>query len=92
GALIEWALFLGRLQSLPSDIITAGPASVIWPLEKSGSFSVRSLRRLLSKERFVGFQDFPREVIWSKAVPTKVQGFCWMVWHEKIASIDNLQK
>ncbi|CAN1252348.1 Putative ribonuclease H protein At1g65750 [Linum perenne] len=92
GALNEWELLLERLHSLPADTITAGPASVIWPLEKSGSFSVSSLRRHLSNERFVGIQDFPLEVIWSKVVPTKIQGFCWMVWHGKIASIDNLQK
>ncbi|CAN1781841.1 Putative ribonuclease H protein At1g65750 [Linum perenne] len=80
------------LENLPPDCITAGPAFVSWPLERSGSFSVRSLRQMMVKERFVGVQTFPSTVVWSKVVPTKVQGFTWMVWHKKIASLDNLQK
>ncbi|CAN1356356.1 Putative ribonuclease H protein At1g65750 [Linum perenne] len=92
GALAEWNLLLERLEGLPPDFLTAGPAWVVWPLEGSGVFSVRSLRRTLLEERFEGCHDFPHQIVWAKSVPPKVQGFCWMVWHKKIASIDNLQR
>ncbi|CAN1338924.1 Putative ribonuclease H protein At1g65750 [Linum perenne] len=80
------------LENLPPSSLTAGPAAVVWPLDQSSSFSVRSLRNSLTSERCVNFFDFPKEVIWSNPVPPKIQGFCWMVWHKKITSVDNLQR
>ncbi|CAN1297919.1 hypothetical protein LINPERPRIM_LOCUS23652 [Linum perenne] len=44
GALEEWNRLMSRLDELPEDLITAGPVIPFWPLEASGSFSVRSLR------------------------------------------------
>ncbi|CAN1821012.1 Putative ribonuclease H protein At1g65750, partial [Linum perenne] len=92
GALEEWNQLMSRLDELPEDLITAGPAIPFWPLEASGRFSVRSLRGTLVAERFPGLASFPQEVIWKKGVPTKIQAFCWMVRHSKIASLDNLQR
>ncbi|CAN1331689.1 Putative ribonuclease H protein At1g65750 [Linum perenne] len=83
---------IAMLESLPDEYVSAGPASVVWPLESSGRFSVGSLRRLMVSERYAPIHDFPYEVIWEKAVPPKIQCFMWMVWHGKIASIDNLQR
>ncbi|CAN1756223.1 hypothetical protein LINPERHAP1_LOCUS6060 [Linum perenne] len=83
---------LDLLESLPVDYISAGPASVVWPLESSGRFSVSSLRGFLISEKYAPILDFPYEVIWDRAVPSKVQGFMWMVWHGKIASIYNPQR
>ncbi|CAN1348767.1 Putative ribonuclease H protein At1g65750 [Linum perenne] len=81
-----------QLDQLPEDTLTAGPASPIWPLEASGQFSVRSLRGSLTDAKFTGIPSFPQEAIWLKGVPPKVQAFCWMLCHSKIASLDNLQK
>ncbi|CAN1275856.1 Putative ribonuclease H protein At1g65750 [Linum perenne] len=92
GALEEWNQLMLRLGELPEGLITAGPAAPIWPLEASGRFSVRSLRGPLTTNSFPGLLSFPWEVIWMNGVPTKVQAFCWMVCHSKIASLDNLQK
>ncbi|CAN1254609.1 Putative ribonuclease H protein At1g65750 [Linum perenne] len=81
-----------QLDELPEGILTAGPAAPIWPLEASSQFSVRSLRGSLISDKFPGSLAFPHEVIWLNGVPPKVQAFCWMVSHSKIASLDNLQK
>ncbi|CAN1183437.1 Putative ribonuclease H protein At1g65750 [Linum perenne] len=92
GALQEWNQLMLQLDQLPEDTLTAGPASPIWPLEASGQFSVRSLRGSLTDAKFTGIPSFPQEAIWLKGVPPKVQAFCWMLCHSKIASLDNLQK
>ncbi|CAN1121444.1 Putative ribonuclease H protein At1g65750, partial [Linum perenne] len=92
GALEEWNQLLEYLARLPPDFVTGGPAWIIWSLEGSGAFSVRSLRLWLSKDRFQGSLECPHHTIWAKGVPPKIQSFCWMVWHKKIASVDNLQR
>ncbi|CAN1229638.1 Putative ribonuclease H protein At1g65750, partial [Linum perenne] len=92
GALREWNQLQLWLTSLPVDKITEGPASIIWPLENSAKFSVKSMRKKLVEEKFIGVSDCPHGVIWAKGVPSKVQSFVWLVWHKKIATIDNLQK
>ncbi|CAN1820378.1 Putative ribonuclease H protein At1g65750 [Linum perenne] len=92
GAILELHALLDLLESLPDDYISTGPASVVWPLESSGNFTVGSLKRFFTKERYAPLHDFPSDVIWEKAVPSKIQCFMWMVWHGKIASIDNLQQ
>ncbi|CAN0839651.1 Putative ribonuclease H protein At1g65750 [Linum grandiflorum] len=92
GALLEFEHLMRRLDSLPVDFLTAGPTSIIWPLETSSVFSVRSMRAALACEKFPGVIDFPAEVVWSKCVPTKVQAFVWMVYYKKVATVDNLQR
>ncbi|CAN0840487.1 Putative ribonuclease H protein At1g65750, partial [Linum grandiflorum] len=83
---------LNHLESIPSDYITAGPAYISWPLESSGCFSVKSLRTAISSQRFMGCGNFPAEVVWIHYVPSKIQCFAWKVYHQKIATTDNLQQ
>ncbi|CAN0926381.1 LINE-1 reverse transcriptase homolog [Linum grandiflorum] len=92
GALTEWQHLLNRLASMPADFLTAGPDSIVWPLEISSVFSVKSLRLALTSEKFPGEIRFPHSTIWNKGAPSKVQCFCWQVYLGKIASQDNLQK
>ncbi|CAN0893202.1 Putative ribonuclease H protein At1g65750 [Linum grandiflorum] len=92
GALLEWEHLCHSLEELPVNFLTAGPASIIWPLETSSVFSVKSMRSVLTYEKFPGLLEFPADMVWNKSVPTKVQSFCWMVFHGKIASVDNLQR
>ncbi|CAN0891450.1 Putative ribonuclease H protein At1g65750 [Linum grandiflorum] len=92
GALLEWEQLQHRLEELPADFLTAGPASICWPLETSSIFSVRSMRNMIHSEKFSGISGFPMDIIWEKSAPTKVQGFCWMVFYGKIATLDNLQR
>ncbi|CAN0863006.1 Putative ribonuclease H protein At1g65750, partial [Linum grandiflorum] len=91
GALVEWNHLLHRLESLPSNLVTAGPSFIVWPLEKSDRFSVRSLRQAQVEAKFPGCEDFPFDV-WPKRFPPKIQTFCWKVFHKRIATSDNLQK
>ncbi|CAN0862946.1 Putative ribonuclease H protein At1g65750 [Linum grandiflorum] len=92
GALVEFELLQARLEALPVDLITAGPTSIIWPLERSQRFSVRSLRAASMAVKFPGVVNFPSVTIWSACAPSKVQCFCWLVFFKKIATIDNLQR
>ncbi|CAN1778682.1 Putative ribonuclease H protein At1g65750, partial [Linum perenne] len=92
GALLEWQQLLELLEALPANYISAGPAAVVWPLERSGTFSISSMRNVLVARRYPLLVDFPREVIWEKAAPPKIQTFLWMNWHRRIATIDNLQR
>ncbi|CAN0926087.1 hypothetical protein LINGRAHAP2_LOCUS35132 [Linum grandiflorum] len=92
GALEELNHLLARLDALPSDLITAGPATLVWVLEKTRIFYVSSLRLALTEERFSGTSGFPSTVVWGNFAPSKVQTFLWMVFHKKFATIDNLQR
>ncbi|CAN0838488.1 Putative ribonuclease H protein At1g65750 [Linum grandiflorum] len=65
---------------------------MVWPLETKGSFSVRSMRRTLTDDRFHGDVGFPSDSIWVNTVPLKIQVFCWLAFHKKFATVDNLQR
>ncbi|CAN1831724.1 Putative ribonuclease H protein At1g65750 [Linum perenne] len=78
------------LNGLPTSLISSGPASMVWPLESSGVFTVRSLVRELVGRKFPGVSSFPYQVVWMRHVPTKVAGFVWQVAHGKVSTIDNL--
>ncbi|CAN1305881.1 hypothetical protein LINPERPRIM_LOCUS26640 [Linum perenne] len=55
-------------------------------------FSVHSLVKVLTLQKFNGLDDYPADVIWRTHVPTKVCGFIWQVTHEKILTVDNLMR
>ncbi|CAN1331972.1 hypothetical protein LINPERPRIM_LOCUS35546 [Linum perenne] len=90
--MVEWYNLLLHLASLDRNVLTAGPAHIVWPLESKGRFSVASLRQVLMVKRFKGCSHFPWKVIWCSKIPQKVNGFCWRVFHRKIATLDNLQR
>ncbi|CAN1748323.1 Putative ribonuclease H protein At1g65750 [Linum perenne] len=90
GAERERVAFLELLQTLPPSHISEGPATLVWPLESNDAFSVRSLAKELIGRKFMGVEDFPAGLVWTRHVPTKVAGFVWQVSHEKISTIDNL--
>ncbi|CAN1220450.1 Putative ribonuclease H protein At1g65750 [Linum perenne] len=79
------------LEDLPTtSVVSEGPPSLTWPLERSGAFTVRSLARELILQKFPGVNYFPSKVIWMRHIPTKVAGFVWQVVHGRISTIDNL--
>ncbi|CAN1336412.1 Putative ribonuclease H protein At1g65750 [Linum perenne] len=90
GAERERLALMELLDGLPTSVISEGPTSLIWPLETSRAFTVRSLARELIRQKFPGVDSFPSEVIWTRHIPTKVAGFVWQVVHGKISTIDNL--
>ncbi|CAN0858149.1 hypothetical protein LINGRAHAP2_LOCUS7101 [Linum grandiflorum] len=46
----------------------------------------------LRRQKFPGIEDVPHLCIWKKEVPTKVQGFLWLVFLGRILTLDNLQQ
>ncbi|CAN1262893.1 Putative ribonuclease H protein At1g65750 [Linum perenne] len=92
GANLELQSLLARLDALPASLFTEGPDAIIWPDGKDQRFSVSSFRRFLVADRFPGDNSFPSKWIWSSPAPPKVQFFCWLVFRNRIATIDNLQR
>ncbi|CAN1815182.1 Putative ribonuclease H protein At1g65750 [Linum perenne] len=94
--LISWdwvktAKCIGGLGVVSRDVLTEGPPSVVWSLAASGLFSVKSLKAHLSRQRFPGVDEFPKDTVWSRVVPTKIQGFGWLAFHGRISTTDVLQ-
>ncbi|CAN1275418.1 Putative ribonuclease H protein At1g65750 [Linum perenne] len=92
GALEEWYSLLRYLASIPRDRFTEGPAFINWSPRSDGQFTVASLRRLLVADKFRGTIDFPFEIIWQPAIPSKIACHLWKVFFNKIATTDNLQR
>ncbi|CAN0846347.1 hypothetical protein LINGRAHAP2_LOCUS4408 [Linum grandiflorum] len=67
-------------------VTMSGPARVVWPLHPSSSFTVKSFMAVLRREAFPGVDEFPWRCIWKQEVPTKVQGFLWLVFYDQSVS------
>ncbi|CAN1229314.1 hypothetical protein LINPERPRIM_LOCUS3124 [Linum perenne] len=79
------------LDAISEPMLSEGPATLTWPLEKSGCFTVRSLARTIIKRRFEGCVEFQMEVVWASHIPTKVSCLVWKVAHESLATVDKLR-
>ncbi|CAN1795161.1 hypothetical protein LINPERHAP1_LOCUS20515 [Linum perenne] len=90
GAERERVALLELLNTVSPSWISTGPPSLVWPLERHGAFSVKSLARELILQRFPGCPSFPSELIWLRSAPTKVAGFVWQVVLRKVSTIDIL--
>ena len=63
---------------------------VLWKETKDGIFSVKSLYSALDSRSAV---LFPKSIIWSPCVPTKVSFFCaWEAFWGKVLTLDQLKK
>ncbi|CAN1167737.1 Putative ribonuclease H protein At1g65750, partial [Linum perenne] len=91
GALEECRRLETYLSQIPSETFSEGPPMVVWPLTSSSIFSVKSLALQLKSYKFPGFDNFPAKMIWNKVVPLKIQGFIWLVYHDRILTLDVLQ-
>ena len=60
-----------------------------WVLEKSGSYSTRSLYKALT---FGGIESCFLKDIWKARIPLKIQIFIWMVYHDRIQAAVQLKK
>ncbi|CAL1377121.1 unnamed protein product [Linum trigynum] len=81
GAERERLTLMHYLSLLPLDLITTGPAKLIWNSCSNGGFSVKSMYDTLNNARFHGIIDFPCKVIWQPFVPMKVNAFLWLLRH-----------
>jgi hypothetical protein len=59
-----------------------------WSLTKSGIFSVKSLYNKLSA---VGV-DRSFKQLWKAKIPLKIKIWLWLIWHNAIATKDNMKK
>ncbi|CAN1780700.1 hypothetical protein LINPERHAP1_LOCUS15169 [Linum perenne] len=91
GALVEYRRFVSFLRQLPDKTISEGPAAMVWPLTTSAMFSVKSFNSKLRLLKFPGDGDFPTRSIWITVVPLKIQCFMWLVFHNRISTLDVLQ-
>ncbi|CAL1371006.1 unnamed protein product [Linum trigynum] len=92
GAERERVNLMNLLDSLPSSSFPAGPERLRWNPSPASGFSVKSMFQQLAIERFPREANFPHKVIWQQIVPSKVCIFMWMVYHKKIATVDNLKR
>ncbi|CAL1386558.1 unnamed protein product [Linum trigynum] len=92
GAERERLSLLHYLSLLPLDLITTGPAKLIWNSCSNGGFSVKSMYDTLNNARFHGIIDFPCKVIWQPFVPMKVNAFLWLLRHGRVLTHENLKR
>ncbi|CAL1352894.1 unnamed protein product [Linum trigynum] len=92
GAERERLDLIQKLLLLPPDLISAGPAKLIWKPSMSGDFSVKSMYTVFSHDRLPGIVDFPHKVVWDSFAPTKVKAFLWLLKHGRVLTHENLKK
>jgi hypothetical protein len=63
--------------------------ALYWCYEKSGTFSSHFCYAIIN---FRGVIPMYIPAIWNIRVPPKVQLFLWLLAHNKLATIDNLNK
>jgi hypothetical protein len=62
---------------------------LIWVYEKSGTYSSHSFYAIIS---YRGVTPMYISATWNIKVPPKIQLFLWLLFHGKLATIDNLNK
>ncbi|CAN1266249.1 Receptor-like protein kinase HSL1 [Linum perenne] len=91
GALTEFGQLMELLDRGMANRISAGPPTLVWPLSTSSTFTVKSFNSKLRLQHFPGSLTVPISTIWSRCVPTKIQGFVWLCFLNRIMTIDNLK-
>jgi hypothetical protein len=75
----RWTLLYDELQHISLEV---GPVDkVVWALDKSKSFTTKSLYRFLSSR---GMPSRVAWVIWKCKIPLKVKFFLWQVFNNKL--------
>jgi hypothetical protein len=68
--------------------LSPGRDKPIWKYTKSGKFTVKSLYNRLSS---VGIDRFFKH-LWKAKIPLKIKICLWLIWHNAIATKDNMKK
>jgi hypothetical protein len=63
--------------------------TIKWALSSNGQLSTSSLYRHFS---FSGVVDVRMEELWNPKLPLKIKNFLWLVFRERIQTVDNLRK
>jgi len=82
----EWARLVEFLAHVS---LCKGRDQMSWVLEKSDSYSTRSLYKALT---FGGIESCFLKDIWKARIPLKIQIFIWMVYHDRIQAAVQLKK
>ena len=78
----EWLELQSRLSGFS---MTEGRDELVWDLERSGRFTIRSLYYLMT---FGGVRDQRMLDVWAAKLPLKTKIFLWMVFHDRIQSAE----
>jgi hypothetical protein len=63
--------------------------ALVWSYEKSGVYSSQSFYTIIN---FRGVKPIYIPAIWGVQVPSKIQLFLWLLCHNKLATLDNLNR
>jgi hypothetical protein len=69
--------------------ITDESDALIWGCERIGVYSSHSFYAIIN---YMGVTPVYIPVVWSVSVPPKIQLFLWLLVHNKLATIDNLNR
>ncbi|CAL1356871.1 unnamed protein product [Linum trigynum] len=92
GAARERDDFMNLLNSVNLAYSSHSPCRIIWKQEANSNFSVISLYRELEDIHLRGIEDFPVEKVWISWIPSKICFFIWLVYHNRVLTLDNLKK
>jgi hypothetical protein len=70
-------------------VLTDESDSLVWCYHKSGVYSAQSLYAIIN---YRGVRPVYVPAIWKLDAPPKIQLFLWLLSHNKLATIDNLNK
>jgi hypothetical protein len=84
----ESNLWLQMVQDLEEVVPGEGRDKVLWKLEASGRFSVKSLYNTLIK----GHASLLGPAIWRTSIPTKIKIFLWQLSRGRLPSNDQILK
>lgn len=71
------------------DIVLTREDEVIWPLTSDGNFSVKSAYKELKNEPRVKVRVHK---IWKLTVPPRMKVFAWLVFYDRILTMENLTR
>lgn len=86
-SLDEWQDLLATIDQV--NIENAGEDDVRWVIDKSQTYSTKSLYYCLTHG---GVQDSLNDLLWKSKMPLKVKIFLWQVFHNKLQTALNLCK
>jgi hypothetical protein len=70
-------------------VLTDNSDALVWSYNSSGVYSSQSLYAIIN---YWGVTLVYVPTVWSVNVPPKVQLFLWLLSHNKLATVDNLNK
>jgi hypothetical protein len=77
---LQWGELMGKLNGVQ---LNGGRDKMIWKLEKSGSYSTKSMFRCLL---YQGVSDKRMKKLWKSKLPMKLKTFMWLVFQDTIQS------